>query len=100
MATKHIHTNNLENVTMNKNQEKLDITIDSSCNWCFSDPDGVFGNPSTLLPSNSYYVSGPTTYGVLTAVNVGTVYFNAVPIGTTCSPQGIQGTGHTITVSN
>ena len=34
---------NLENVTMNKNQDKLDITIDSSCNWCFSDPDGVFG---------------------------------------------------------
>ena len=51
-------------------------------------------NPSTLLdPANAYYVSGPTTYGALTAVNDGTVYFNAVPIGTTCSPQGIQGNG-------
>ena len=99
MATKHINTNNLQNVSMNKNQDKLDITIDSSCNWCFSDPDGVFGNPSTLLPSNTYYVSGPTTYGTLTAVNDGTVTFNAVPVGTDCTPDGITATGHTITVT-
>ena len=99
MATKHINTNNLQNVSMNKNQDKLDITIDSSCNWCFSDPGGVFGNPSTLLPSNTYYVSGPTTYGTLTAINDGTVAFNAVPVGTDCTPDGITATGHTITVT-
>ena len=99
MATKHINTNSLQNVTMNKNQDKLDITIDSSCNWCFSDPNGVFGNPSTLLPGNTYYVSGPTTYGTITAVADGTVYFNATPIGTQCTPETITGTGHTITVT-
>lgn len=97
MATKHIHTNNLVDITMNKNQDNLDITIDSSCNWCFSDPDFVFGDPSTLLPSNTYYVSGPTTYGVLTAVGEGTVTFNAVPVGADCDPD--TDTGHTITVT-
>jgi len=99
MATKHINTNNLQNVSMNRNQDKLDITIDASCNWCYSDPDSVFGNPSTLLPCNTYYVSGPTTYGTLSAVNNGTVYFNAVNVDTECDPEGIIDTGHTITVT-
>ena len=104
MATKHIHTNNLQPISMNKNQDKLDITIDASCNWCISDPDGVFGNPTTLLPSNTYYVSGPTTYGTVSAVNHGTAYFNAVPVGTACNAdkpikKNEPFTGHTITVT-
>jgi hypothetical protein len=33
-------------------------------------------------------------------VNTGTVFFNAVPLGTTCSPQGPTATGHTIIVGN
>lgn len=83
---------------MNKNQDNLDITIDASCNWCFWDPQGVFGNPSTLLPVNTYYVSGPTTYGTLTAVQAGTVHFNAVPVGQECKAIKIEA-AHTITVT-
>ena len=82
---------------MNKNQDNLDITIDSSCNWCFLDPGFVFGNPSTMLPINTYYVSGPTTYGVLTAVKDGTVTFSAVAVGSDCPAD--TDTGHTITVT-
>jgi hypothetical protein len=98
MATKHIHTNNLQDITMNKNQDNLDITIDASCSWCFSDPDGVFGSPSTLLPNNTYYVSGPTTYGTLTAVKGGSVSFNSVSVGSNCKADKIE-VGHTITVT-
>lgn len=100
MPTKQINTNNLQNIQMNKNQDQLEITIDSSCNWCYSDPNGVFGDPSTLLPSNTYYVSGPTSYGKLTAVNTGTVTFNVTPVGTPCTPNSITATGHTITVTS
>ena len=101
MATVHIHTDKIANVTLKKGQDNLDITIDSTCNWCFSDPDGVFGNPSALLASGTYYGTVPaTTYGLFVPVGTGTVLFNAVPFGTTCSPQGPPDTGHTIIVSN
>lgn len=104
MATKQIHTNNLPfDLPMNKNQDKLEITIDSSCVWCFKDDDGVFGNPSTLLPCNTYYVSGPTTYGPMTAVKAGQVSFNVSQVGTTCVATKVKRegpmTGHTITVT-
>src|SRR3974377_2270950 len=100
MATKHIHTNNLQNENLNKNQDNLDITVNASCNWCFDDPDGVFGNPSTLLPAGTYTATDPpTTYGPYTPVNDGTVLFNAVPTNQTCTTATITATGHTITVS-
>lgn len=107
MATKRINTGNLpHDVSMNKNQDKLEITIDASCVWCFKDDDGVFGTPSTLLPCNTYYVSGPTTYGTMSAVKAGQVTFNVSPVGKACVPD-IQKkgegkkilTGHTITVT-
>lgn len=101
MATIHIHTGNISNVSLNKSQDNLEITIDSTCNWCFSDPNGVFGNPSALLANGTYYGTIPsTTYGLFVPVGTGTVYFNVSPLGTPCNPQGIQGTGHTIIVSN
>lgn len=98
MPTKQINTNNLQNVSMNKNQDKLEITINASCVWCFKDDQGVFGNPSTLLPNNTYYVNGPTSYGPMTAVNNGTVSFNVAPVGSSCTADKKE-TGHTITVT-
>lgn len=101
MATKHIHIpNNMSNHSLNKNQDNIDITVDADCTWCFSDPNGVFGNPSTLLAAGTYSkTTPPTTYGPYTPVNTGTVYFNAVTSGP-CNPQGITATGHTIIVTN
>ena len=100
MPTYHINTSKLDDKKMIKNQDNLAITIDSTCNWCFSDPDGVFGNPSALLASGTYYGTIPaTTYGPFVPVNPGTVQFNAVPFGTTCTPQGPPDTGHTIIVT-
>jgi hypothetical protein len=105
MATKHINTSNLPpDLQMNKNQDKLEITIDASCVWCFKDDDGVFGNPSTLLPCNTYYVSGPTSYGTMTAVKAGQVSINVSQVGTPCiaskeSKKESPLTGHTITVT-
>jgi hypothetical protein len=100
MSTKHLHIpNDCGNQSLNKHQENIDITVNQDCTWCFSDPDGVFGNPSTLLPAGSYTKTSPhTTYGPFTQVNTGTVYFNAVTSGP-CNPQGITATGHTITVT-
>jgi hypothetical protein len=100
MPTKHIHIpDNMGNVSLNKNQDNIDITVNKDCIWCFSDPSFVFGNPSTLPAAGSYTkTSPPTTYGPFTPVNTGTVYFNAVTSGT-CTPQGTTETGHTITVS-
>lgn len=101
MATIHIHTNDVSNEKMTKNQDNLEITIDATCNWCFYDPDGVFGTPSALLANGTYYGTIPsTTYGLFVPVAAGTVYYNVSPLGTPCKPQGIQGTGHTIIVSN
>jgi hypothetical protein len=101
MPTIHIRTNELANVTLKKGQDNLDITIASTCNWCFSDPDGVFGNPSALLANGTYYGTIPaTTYGLFTPVGTGTVHINAVSFGTQCNPQGMPDTGHTIIVSN
>ena len=100
MSTKTIHTGNLSNQTLNKNQDDLKIDINQSCNWCFSDPDGVFGTPSTLLPDGTYTKPDPNSpYGPYTPVNDGTVYFNAVATDETCTPDGVTATGHTITVS-
>lgn len=100
MPTKHIHIpSNLSSQSLNKNQDTIDITVDADCTWCFSDPDFVFGNPSTLLPNGSYTkTTPPTTYGPYTPVADGTVYFNAVTSGT-CNPEGVTETGHTITVT-
>lgn len=100
MATKTIHTSNPSNQTLNKNQDNVEITINQSCNWCFKDPDGVFGTPSTLLPDGTYTVTNPhVTYGPYTPVKSGVVRFNAVSTDQTCSTGGITETGHTITVS-
>jgi hypothetical protein len=99
MATKHLHTNNLQNVTLICNQDNLDITVNDDCTWCFADPDGVFGDPPQLLPAGSYTKTDPpTTYGAYTPIKSGTVYFNAVRTGN-CDPYGVTETGHTITVS-
>jgi len=101
MSTKHLHiTGNMQNQTLKKGQDDLDITVNHDCTWCFSDPDGVFGNPSTLLAAGSYSATNPhTTYGPYIPVATGTVYFNAVTSGP-CNPQGITATGHTIIVTN
>jgi hypothetical protein len=101
MATKHLHIpGSMSNQSLNKTQDNLDITVNNDCTWCFSDPDGVFGNPSTLLAPGTYTATNPhTTYGPYTPVATGTVYFNAVTSGP-CNPTGITGTGHTIIVTN
>lgn len=101
MSTKHLHiSNGMQNQSLNKNQDNFDITVNQTCTWCFSDPDYVFGNPSTLLPPGTYTVTNPhTKYGPYTPVNPGTVHFNAVTSGT-CDPNGDKDTGHTITVTN
>lgn len=101
MPPKHLFTNSLPaNLQMNKNQDSVDITVDDTCDWCFADPDGVFGNPSTLLASGHYdKTTPPTKYGPYTPVKAGIVHINAVKSGT-CDPYGTTHTGHTITVSN
>jgi hypothetical protein len=101
MSTKHLHiTGNMSNQTLKINQDNLDITVNHDCNWCFSDPQFVFGNPSTLLAQGTYSVTNPhTTYGPYTPVKTGTVHFNAVTSGE-CDPNGDMDTGHTIIVTN
>jgi hypothetical protein len=100
MATKQLNLpGNLSNVNMNKNQDKLSISFKEACTWCYSDPNGVFGNPS-VLPAPGYYqkTTPPTSFDNIQPVADGTVSYNAVTSGD-CNPEGITATGHTITVT-
>jgi hypothetical protein len=100
MATKQLNLpGNLPDVNLNKNQDKLSITFDNACTWCYSDPNFVFGNPS-VLPAAGYYpkTTPPTSFNNLQPVADGTVNYNAVTSGE-CNPEGITETGHTITVT-
>jgi hypothetical protein len=100
LATKTIHTANPSNQTLNKNQDTLEIDFNSTCNWCYDDPQYVFGNPSVLPAAGLYnQASPPYKTGQLTPVADGTVLFNAVPSDQTCTTAGITATGHTIVVS-
>lgn len=101
MATKHLNIpNDLKSVNLNKGTDNLDITVTATCNWCFSDPDYVFGNPSTLLPPGLYNVTTPhTTYGPYTPQNDGTVTFNATIPPTPCTTSSPRGVPQTITVT-
>lgn len=101
MATKHLNIpNDLKSVNLNKGTDDLDITVTATCNWCFSDPDYVFGNPSTLLPPGLYNVTTPhTTYGPYTPQNDGTVTFNATIPPTPCTTSSPRGVPQTITVT-
>jgi hypothetical protein len=50
MATKQLNLpGNLPDVNLNKNQDKLSITFDNACTWCYSDPSFAFGNPLYCL---------------------------------------------------
>jgi hypothetical protein len=101
MGTKHLNIpHDLSSVNLTKGTDDIDITVTATCNWCFSDPDYVFGNPSTLLAPGLYTVTTPhTKYGPYTPQNDGTVNFGASIPPAACNPDGIQGTPHTITVT-
>jgi hypothetical protein len=97
MGTKHLNIpNDLSSIEMTKGTDDLEIQVTATCNWCFSDPDYVFGNPSTLLSPGLYTVTNPhTKYGPYTPVNDGTVTVNATipPIAcTTNDPKGVPQT--------
>jgi hypothetical protein len=80
------------NLTMNKNQDQLVIKVNETCQWCYSDPKGVFS--SLLAPGQ--YSSGE--YGPYEAVNDGDVTYGD-PINPPCKTAGKTETPHTITVS-
>lgn len=87
--------NGMSNQSLKK-ADTLYIEVDADCNWCYSDPNGVF---SSFLPAGHYTATTPpTVYGPYTAVNSGTVNFNAVTSGD-CNPMGVAASGHTIVVS-
>jgi hypothetical protein len=101
MGTKHLNIpNDLKSFSMTKGQDDLVIQVTATCNWCFSDPDHAFGNPSTLLPPGEYIVTTPhTTYGPYTPVNDGSVTYNATIPPTPCTTTGVRGVPQTITVT-
>ena len=80
------------NLTLNKNQDQLMIKVNQTCQWCFSDPNGVF---SSMLPAGQYS-SGE--YGPYEPANDGTVTYGD-PINPPCKTEGVTVTPHTITVS-
>lgn len=80
------------NLSLNKNQDQLMIKVNQTCQWCYSDPNGVF---SSMLAAGQYS-SGE--YGPYQAVKDGSVTFGD-PIDAPCSTEGVTGTPHTITVS-
>jgi hypothetical protein len=77
---------------LNKNQERLLIKVNETCQWCYSDPKKVF---SSLLAPGQY---GPGEYGPYDAVNDGDVTYGD-PIDPPCKPVLKIETAHTITVS-
>jgi hypothetical protein len=98
MGTKHLSIpNDLSSVNMTLGADDLEIKVTADCNWCYSDPNGVFANG--FLAAGSYTAtSPPTKYGPYTPSTTGTVTVNAVTSGD-CSTSGITATPHSITVS-
>lgn len=92
-STKTLNIPNGGNLTLNKNQEDLLIHVTQTCQWCYSDPDGVFPN---MLPPGQY---DPGDYGPYDATGTGAVSYGD-PINPPCSTSGVAGTPHTITVTN
>jgi len=101
MATKHLNIpNDLSSINMTKGIDQLEITVTATCNWCYSDPQHVFGNPSTLLAPGLYNVTTPhTTYGPYSPVNDGTVTFNATIPPVACTTVTSKEVPQTITVT-
>ena len=77
-----------------KKKDSLTIRVTQTCQWCYSDPNGVF---PTFLAAGQVQ---PGDYGPYTAENTGTVLYGC-PTSGNCTPgASITATGHTITVTN
>jgi hypothetical protein len=92
-TTKTLNIPHGGNLTMNKNQNNLLIHVTQACQWCYSDPNGVF---SSLPPAGPI---SPGDYGPYDANGDGTVTYGD-PINAPCNTAGgPSDTPHTITVS-
>jgi hypothetical protein len=84
---------NLTGVSIN---DTVTISFTDDRDFCFSDPNNVFANGFLPAGQRSKNYQSPA----YTAVNAGTVTFNSVGWGGSCSPHGgIELTSHTIVVS-
>lgn len=90
-STKKLNIPHGGDLTLNKNQDQLEIHVTQTCQWCFSDPNGIFPG---ILPPGQY---DPGNYGPYIPVADGKVLYGD-PIDKPCTP-GKTETGHTITVS-
>lgn len=92
-ATKTLTIPNGGNMSLNKNQDQLEIHCTQECQWCYNDPSGVFPN---FLPAGTVQ---PGTYGPYEAVNDGTVTYDDPTSGNCNASGGVTATPHSITVS-
>jgi hypothetical protein len=83
-----------DSMSINRKTHNLKIHAHKQCQWCYSDPDGVF---PTLLASGTI---APGEYGPYEATGNGAVTFGDPESGD-CDPSGGSGgTPHTITVTS
>lgn len=82
--------------------DELDIKVTAACNWCFSDPNGIFPLPpdSDALPATGTTLQ-TGTYGPYTPLpdKSGVIDFNAVDTDKKCKVERPVATLRSITVS-
>ena len=98
MAKKTLTVPHKGNFPMKK-VDTLKIKVKQDCNWCYSDPSGVFGKPPDGFLAPGFYAATkpPTVYGPYEALHTGSVSFETTDPGTPCTLK--EFTPHTITVS-
>jgi hypothetical protein len=98
MAKKTLNLPHQDNFPL-KTVDTLYLKITQDCNWCYSDPTGVFGQPPDgfLAPGLYKATKPPTVYGPYKPQHKGDVTFETTPPGTPCTVKDF--TPHTITVS-
>jgi hypothetical protein len=98
MANKTLNLPHHTDVPMTM-KDTLRIKVTQDCNWCYSDPKGVFGPPPDDFLAAGFVKKRTKAYGPYKPNYPGTVRFDATDPGTACEIKQTILTPHTITVS-